>query len=740
MTENIELYSYPARKEQEEDIQMYHEIKEALPEAFSPQLLPEPLSCYEFFTIREQKQTPKKKKKGKKKEKSPNLMDIVNSELASKSVPITENIIEIVESPSNNFRDCFNFLTRDLRTIQRRQSYFELKHRFQNLQTIHLRPVFPDVLELPEFETHDSFPVEYVGPAQFEEEYNNTNDEHSSKFLDVELKNIKFKHHHKYSLENLLGVQLLEQFDEYENLQKTLEELEKDIKVSRETKNNLKRDLLKVSPSKKDDLRFDPTVRKYVGQLLHLKEKYRLVFKEHKSAIHKALSLWSDIEMVREKFKSRDTKYDLCIKKYSLSETEVEEEWNKLYEVEFNDMLDKLEYEYVSQYVAYKDAKNEQSLQNGSKKKINKPRMKVNEDELKAEVERLINSIILQEKINMSLVKVEGKGSEINKIKNVYHFEVYVDETFVCESEDYNSDDETLGANFTESFSVEILSINESLTIVLFENNEEVANVQLDLYKIKIIKAKEDFDVVEFQYLNDQSPTPKSVGSGSSIKEIAATNKVRLKSSNIFKANLATTCEVLVRIQWRQTLNQMDAIKSSMEIGKKLQRLMHGIDKPNIDVFADIIVKIYGKDVRKDDAMLNTIHRLCKLEVKANYSFSLDENSPESVRLKLLHLRNSGGFIHVDNKMVPIHGSQISTEQLNCLQKTKEKDIDIDYLKSKEADMDSIELQRFIAAKYMQKLNKNVMKSLNEHLMVKTQKDVVREYQNFSLWYVPSRI
>lgn len=90
--------------------------------------------------------------------------------------------------------------------------------------------------------------------------------------------------------------------------------------------------------------------------------------------------------------------------------------------------------------------------------------------------------------------------------------------------------------------------------------------------------------------------------------------------------------------------------------------------------------------------------------------------------------------------MVPIHGSQISTEQLNCLQKTKEKDIDIDYLKSKEADMDSIELQRFIAAKYMQKLNKNVMKSLNEHLMVKTQKDVVREYQNFSLWYVPSRI
>ncbi|KOB70997.1 putative coiled-coil and C2 domain containing 2A [Operophtera brumata] len=747
MTENIELYSYPSRKEQQEDIQVYHEIKqEALTETAEPTssklIITESINSYEFFTIQEPKPTHKKgekKKKGKKKEKSLNLMDMVNSELASMSVPITGNVIEIVENRNNYFRDYFNCFASDFRTIQRKQSYFDLKRRFQSSQTIHMSPVFPDeLLAMSAIETQESFPVEYIGPAPFDDvlaEYNITDDEHSTKFLDVELKNIKFKHHHKFSLESLLYVKLIEQFDEYENLHQTLKELSRDIKVSRETKNNLKKDLIKVSPSKKDELRFDATVRKYAGQLLNLKDKYRETFKEHKLCTHKILSLWSDIEMIRDKFQCKDTLYDLYIKKYSISLDEFEKEWNDLYEAEFTDMLDKLEYEYVGKYIEYREAKIDHSLENGSNKKRSKPRMNVNEEELKAEVERLVNSVILREKIDLSLVKAEESISESNKIRNVYHFEVYVDKTFVCASEDYKSDDKILGVNFIESFSVEILPINKNLIIVLFENNKEVANVQLNISKVKNINVSNDFAAIEFQYHNDEGSTTKCVGSGYSIKEIAAANKVRLKSSNIFKGNLTTTCEVLIRIGFRETMDQMEATKSSMEVGKKLQRLLHGIDKPDINVLTYIIGQIYDKDVRSDENITHTINRLCNMNISqsADYTFPIEENSPEHVRLKLLHLRNSGGFTHVENKMVPIHGSQISTEQLNCLQNTKAKDIDIDYLKSKESDMDRIELQRFIAAKYIKKLNNNVIKSLNDHLMVKTHKDVVREYQNFSL-------
>lgn len=746
MTENMELYSYPSHSEQQEEIQVYHEIKQgALTETAknnSPNLIA-PISSYEFFTIQEPKTTPKKgnkKKRVKKKEKSPNLMDMVNLELASMSVPVTGNVVEILEHRNNYFREYFGCFASDFRIIQRKQSYFDLKHRL-NLQTIHLSPVFPDILELSSTETQDSFPIEYVGPAPFNDvlaEYNSIEDVHSTKFLDVELKNIKFKHHHKFSLESLLCVKLIEQFDEYKNLQQTLKKLSRDVKVSRETTNNLKRDLLKVSPSKKDELRFDATVRKYAGQLLHLKEKYRETFIEHKSSNHKILSLWSDIEMIREKFQCRDTPYNLYIKKHNLSKDDFEKEWNDLYEAEFTDMLDKLEYEYVSRYIEYKEAKIDQSLENGTNKKLNKPRINVDENELKAEVTRLVNSVVLREKIELSLVKVEGRIGELNKLRNLYHFEVYVDQTFVCKSEDYKSEDETLGANFLESFSVEILPRNERLKIILFENNKEEANVQLNLSKVNNINIGDDFAAIEFQYHNDEGPSPKSVGSGCSIKEIAAVNTVRLKSSNMFKGSLVTTCEVLIRIGFTETMDQMESIKSSMEVGNKLQRLQHGIDKPNINVLTDIIGKIYSKDVRSSENMVHTIRRLCNLNItlSGDDAFPIEENSPERVRLKLLHLRNSGGFTHVQNKMVPIHGCQISTEQLNCLQKTKEKDIDIDYLKSKESDMDRIELQRFIAAKYMKKLNNNVMKSLNEHLMVKTQKDVVREYQNFSLRFV----
>lgn len=566
-------------------------------------------------------------------------------------------------------------------------------------------------------------------------------EKNKAKFLDIEVKDMKFKHHHQFSLEKLLCNKLDELYNEYNIIERSLKDILKDIKVNRETRNNLRQEILKISPNKKDDIRFDKTVRKYTEALLQLKEKYIKTLQNEKDVIHKIVSLWCDIEMVREKKRSIETCYVLDVKKKRLSEKEFEKEWNEVFNQEFSDLLDKVEYEYATKYLEYKEEKCTLNLDDSAKRRIRKPKLEIDEEALKEEVEVITNNIVTRDKIYINLKQDETIITEAGKLneksyKNEYYFEIYVDNIFVCESDHFMAkNDKITRVEFVESFSVQILPNNTILTLLLKENGKEVADLKLDLATLKKSNTKNSqFIAQNLVYNLIVEPNVKNVGSGYNIKEIAAKHEVRLKSCNLFKGNLYTNCEIRINIGWNDKLgqNKEEEVKCLMEVGRQLKRLMHGIDKPNIDLLIDIINKLYDKDVSNDETVINILRNISKTEIKDDDTFSIDENSPEYIRLKLLHLRNNGELTNIENKLIPIHASQISTELLNCLQ-NNHNDIDVQYFSDKYVDMDPIELQRFISAQYVRKLNKNMLKNLNEYLLRKTNKDVVRDFKDLSL-------
>ncbi|XP_075979227.1 coiled-coil and C2 domain containing 2A [Anticarsia gemmatalis] len=742
MNENIELRTFTADNSTENDIQEYHEIKQDttlddVDTSFSSKQSSKPVNEYDFFTQYDVKGDNKKgfkKKKTKKKDKTSNLMDIISSELAANTVPLAENVITYVDNSKEHQSSYLQTSFSTDRLLRTPRSYFTDAEtgRFQNVQRVNLSPIFPRVLE--NAVTEEVFiPVEYVQPYTFDDIIAQNSDKEQevpTKFLDISIQNITFKHHHNFSLEKLLCMKVLEKYKEYEFVLTSLKDISKDIKVNRETKDNLKKDLAKVSPSKKDSLRFDQTVRKYTETLIKLKEKQRGLLKNKKELAHRIVSLWSDIEMVRERSDRIETPYTLELTKKILDSDEFEKEWNSTFNTEFTDKLDTIEFEYVNEYLEYKEAKTEQKS-----KKLSKPQLHIDEDAIKIEAEKLANNIIVKDEIELQLKRNESVLTDFVKLglrltKNSYHFEIYVDDVFVCESEHYSSND-MYCVEFTESFSVQILPKNSYIRILLLENGEKVSRHKITLADIK--KSSSDFSVENLVYENDVEPTAKHVGSGHSIKEIAVANKVRLRSSSLFKEKLHTTCEINIKVGWNDKIeqNQAEAIKTSIEVGKQIKRLLNGTDKPTLDVLIDVISKIYEKDINDED-MIETLQKLSKMEITTDHSFAIDQNNPDLIRLKLLHLRNIGGFSNIDKKLVPLHASQISTEQLNCLQKTKEREFDMDYLNDKEMEMDPIELQRFIGAKYVQKLNKNMLRNLNEYLLQKTHKDVVRDL-NFGL-------
>lgn len=97
MTENIELHTYCDSQLKESDIEEYHEINQGdfIDTTFTNKHSVKPVKEYDFFTQYDVKTTKHvgKKKKMKRKEKQPNLMDIISSELAAVTVPIVENAI-----------------------------------------------------------------------------------------------------------------------------------------------------------------------------------------------------------------------------------------------------------------------------------------------------------------------------------------------------------------------------------------------------------------------------------------------------------------------------------------------------------------------------------------------------------------------------------------------------------------------------------------------------------------------
>lgn len=582
------------------------------------------------------------------------------------------------------------------------------------------------------------FPVEYVHPSSYDNmiaEQSDVDKDITTRFLDVTIQNIKFKHHHNFTLEKLLCTKVIEIYNQYEVVRKTLKILSNNIKVNRDTKDNLKKDLAKVSPSKKESIRFDETVRKYTEKLIILKEEQKDLIKHKKELAHNIISLWSDIEMVREKNECVESAYKIELNKKKFDSKYFEIEWKQTFSNEFTDKLDTIEYEYVSKYMEYKKAKHEHKVNTDNI--VLKPQLCVDEDAIKMEVEELADFVLQKDEIELTLIKDESIITDSINIglclsKNSYNFEVYVDDVFVCESEHYQSND-MFCVEFTESFSVQILSTNTCICLVLLENSNIISDLKIYLDEIKRNDATSAFNVQQFVSGNNIEPNAKHVGSGCSIKEIAVANKVRLRSCSIFKEKLFTSCEVNVKIGWNDKIDvsHSEAIKSSMEVGKQLKRLRGGIIKPDLNMLIDLISRIYEKDV-DDEQMIQTLQKLSKLEIKDDDCFPIDQSNPDLLRLKLLHLRNIGGFSNIENKRVPLHGSQISTEQLNCLQKTNEKEFNMDYLNDREMEMDPIEIQRFIGAKYVQKLNRNMMRNLNEFLLQKTHKDVVRD-SNISL-------
>lgn len=590
-----------------------------------------------------------------------------------------------------------------------------------------------------------SIPVQYVDPVSFNDlnlEISHREDV-SDRFLNITIKNIIFLHHYSFSLEVMLCAKLIETFEEYSLSLKELEDLSRDIRVIRETKQNLKQEFLKISPNKKEDIRLDQTLRKYANQLIQLKDQYRDTLKKQRQTLHKMISVWSDIQMVREKYNIKQTPYVLEIMNKQKDQQQFEEEWADTFKLEFSDMLDKIEFEYISKYIEYKELKTEQSNKHSEIRKTNKPKLHIDEDALKKEVEEIVNNMVTSEKIDVLLKKDERIltiESNLDALKHIYQFEVYVDKVFVCRSEGFTFQKGSMfNVEFTESFSVQILPKNETMTVTLIEDNETASAINVTLSDIRQNSANAEFYVQKFTYNNLLlQPNQNNVGRGHTIKEIAKANKVRLKSSNIFEGNLQTECEVNLKMGWNENLNhnQSEMIKNSMEIGRQLKRLMHGIDKPSIDTLQDMIGKIYGTNAGNNEEVIETLQNICKTKIKSGFEFPLNGDNPEFVRIKLLHLRNIGGFSNIEHKLVPLYASQISTEQLNCLQKSVEKDIDVEYISDKYAQSDPIELQRFIGCKYVQKLNEKILRNLHDHLMKKTHKDVVRDFQELSIRFV----
>lgn len=101
MNKNIELKPYCGEIVSESDSEKYHEInQDAVVEETTFSILPSTkhINAYDFFTQHDVKTKEKyKRKKKKEKNKKPSsIMDIINTELSSVTVPIRENVIELV--------------------------------------------------------------------------------------------------------------------------------------------------------------------------------------------------------------------------------------------------------------------------------------------------------------------------------------------------------------------------------------------------------------------------------------------------------------------------------------------------------------------------------------------------------------------------------------------------------------------------------------------------------------------
>ncbi|CAH0730078.1 unnamed protein product, partial [Brenthis ino] len=738
MNDEIELQNLETDNFKETDSEVYHEIsQEVIEEKTYPNKTLAPVTEHDFFTQYDTKKVQKtaKKKKGKKKGKSKDLMDVINSEIATKPLLIENNITTL--DYNSKVDKYLKKVPSTQRILHRRSTNIDAEHGFHIKCTANISPIFPRVLENSDTK-ETNIHVQYMKPSLFNEivsEYLENDGNKTPRFFDVILRNIQFKHHHEFSLEELLSVKLIEVYEEYQFVKKTLIDLSKNVEINRRTRNNLKEQLFKISPNRKDDIRFDSSILKYTNLMFNFKEKYFKMLKIEKELANKLISLWSDIEMVREKSGYYFTNYVLEVTHIDSNNEEFRKQWSQIFETEYSDLILKIEHEFIIKYLEYKQTKYNDG--HNEKIKIVKPKLKIDYDELKTEVEDIVSEILPKNKIGINLkqdkvILFSQDHRKASIAKNIF-FKVYVDDVFVCESEVYESKSGQWDVNFEECLSIEILPQNNNLRIVLFENDEDVSSLIINLSDIKKNTNESNFVSKEFYYNKVVEPTSKKIGCGYNIKDICLKNKARLKSSNLFVGKLVTRCEVNIKLGWNEKLNnnEFESVKSCMKTGRQLQRLKSSKDQPNIDVITEIINDLYENKVEDNENVMNTLKNICKGTVKKNETFKFNEDDMDMARYKLLHLRNSGGFADIQNKTIPLLPSQISTEQLDCLQKSNQKDVENLNLKNN-LEMESIDLQRFIGVKYVENLNRNLMKNINECLLKKTYKDVVRDFADVS--------
>ncbi|KAL4719176.1 hypothetical protein ACJJTC_017600 [Scirpophaga incertulas] len=630
---------------------------------------------------------------------------------------------------------------RYLRSLQNIRSDFD--DGWRQKQTINISPIFPRILD--NITSQNTYiPVDYIEPSMFEDyilEMKEKENNQNNRFLDVTIKDLIFHHHYLFSMEKMLSVKLVKIYNSYINICNIISELSRDIIVCRETIASVKQEFEKISPNKKDNIRFEPTIRKYTAKLLETKKQYIDLLIKQKETIHNIVSLWSDIEMVREKSGCIRTPYNLDIVTQNLDDQKFTELWNETYNAEFNDLLDKVEYEYVSKYLEYKESKQEN-------KKLVKPKIHIDEETLKEETKKAVARIISRDHLKV-ILKVEHNilSVEPNLDKEVlnlrYYFEIYVDDIFVCRSDTFSH---KLGSlfeiKFIELITIQILPRNKMITINMAENDNVVSSFTVDLLELNNTEQFVEFSKHNFIYKNIViHPTQNYVGHGYTIKDIAKANRVRIKSSNLFNTHLETICEVYLKMNWNEKLgkHKNEPIKDSIQLGNLIKRLRHGVIKPNNDIMVSLISKIYGKDVTENANLVEFLLRVTRARIHFDVEFSMNENNPDYIRLKLLHLRNNSGFASIVNKMVPLHASQISTEQLNALQIGNEGEMEVENLHNKHSEMNLIDLQRYVGCKYVQKLNRNMAKNLHEYLLKKTYKDVVLNNMQLSWRSIFSR-
>lgn len=582
-------------------------------------------------------------------------------------------------------------------------------------------------------------PVQYMQAALFNEYMSNYEETHAKevKYLNVELQSVKLKSHHTLTLEELLFEKLFSVYEEYENIKFKILNIENDIKISRNTKDNLKEELLRIT-NKKEQVKFDPTFRKYTEKLFALKDQYFGIRKLEKEILNKMICLWFDIDLVRQKYNTINCFYELEIRKTVKDLDVYEDEWNNIFDIEFSDCLDKIEYDFVTKYINYKKQKYEQKveIENKIKIKMTKPKLELNMDIMKDKVSDIVHKLVEKENIIVNLhykESIKPIMEDISKDTPNIHilFKIYVDDIFVCETDisDIKSNKEM---SVSDYFSIQILPNNEKLTIVLYENDIKQAIQNILIKTIKKKFADAEICKILFLFHVKVEPANKTIGCGYTIKDLAKINDVRLKSSNLFTEIIKSQIEVKLKIGWNEE-NKVDPeqVKTYVDITNKIKQLSNS--NCNISLFREVIEKVYGKNIDNDEALLkayknrdkvnNTIKQIC---------FPVNEKTIDISRYKLLYLRNIGQIFDLSSQLIPLYSNQMSTEQINLLQKFKDQEVDY-FHSERYIEMDPIETQRYIGSKYIENLNKNMLKNLNENIMMKTYKDVVCDFEDLSL-------